>query len=145
MMSVRDHFLYHAARIILGLIFLFACYDKILNPNEFAQVVYNYRVLPDSLVNLTAVLLPWVELMLGLSLLLNVWIPGAALLGNLLLLSFFCMLVFNLARGLNVNCGCFSTATGESASGILTVLRDLSFLTVSGYLFYAEFFTAPSR
>jgi len=35
--------------------------------------------------------MPWVELFLGLSLIVNVWIPGAVVLGNLLLLSFFSM------------------------------------------------------
>ncbi|MCF8049715.1 MAG: DoxX family membrane protein [Desulfobacterales bacterium] len=134
---MRGQFLYHAARIVLGLIFLFACYDKILHPGEFAEVVYNYQLLPDSLVNVTAILLPWVELALGLSLIFNVWIPGAVLLGNLLLVAFFSALLFNLARGLDVSCGCFSTAPGEEAIDHFTVLRDMSFLLVSGYLFYA--------
>lgn len=139
--SMRDNFLYHAARIILGSIFLFACFDKLLHPQAFAEAVYNYQVLPDNLVNITAILLPWVELVLGLSLLANVWLPGAAVLANLLLLAFFATLLFNLARGLDVSCGCFSTAPGEKAD-FGTVLRDLSFLLVSGYLGYAEFFRA---
>jgi uncharacterized membrane protein YphA (DoxX/SURF4 family) len=139
---MRDHFLHHAARIILGLIFLIACHDKLLHPQAFAEVIYNYQVLPDSLVNITAILLPWVELLLGLSLVINVWIPGATVLGNLLLLAFFSTLLFNLARGLDVSCGCFSTAPGEKGAGYLTVFRDLSFLLVSGYLFYTEFLNA---
>lgn len=139
--SARDNFLYHAARIILGMIFLFACYDKLLHPQGFAQIIYNYQVLPDSLVNITAILMPWVELFLGLSLIVNVWIPGAVVLVNLLLLSFFSMLIFNLIRGLDVSCGCFSTTPGETGSDYLIVLRDLSFLVVSGYLFYSVFFT----
>lgn len=138
---IRDNFLYHAARIILGLIFLFACYDKLLHSRAFAEVIYNYQVLPDGLVNITAILLPWVELVLGLSLIFNVWIPGAAVLGNLLLMAFFMALIFNLARGLDVSCGCFSTAQGEKDADYVTVLRDLSFLVVSGYLFYSTFFT----
>ena len=141
---MRGRFLYHAARIVLGLIFLFACYDKILHPGEFAEVVYNYRLLPDSLVNVAATLLPWVELALGLCLMFNVWIPGAVVLGNLLLLAFFSALVFNLARGLDVSCGCFSTAPGEEAIGYFTVIRDMSFLLVSGYLFYAVLLSGPS-
>jgi hypothetical protein len=64
-------------------------------------------VLPDSLINLTAILLPWVELVLSLSLIINVWISGAAVLGNLLLQSFFSILILNLARGFDVSCGCF--------------------------------------
>ena len=100
-------------------------------------------MLPDSLVNLTAILLPWMELSLGLSLIFNNWIPGVAVLSNLLLLSFISMLIFNLARGLDIGCGCFSSSPGEKTDAYLSVLRDFSFLIVSGYLFYAEFFAAP--
>ncbi len=139
---MRNHLLYHAARIILGLIFLLACYDKLLHPQAFAEVIYNYQLLPDSLVNITAILLPWVELVLGLCLIFKVWIPGATVLGNLLLLAFFTALLFNLYRGLDLSCGCFSTAQGEEGADYLTVLRDLSFLLVSGYLFCAEFLMA---
>ena len=127
----------------MGGIFLFACYDKLLHPQAFAEVIYNYRVLPDSWVNITAIVLPWVELVLGLGLIANVWIPGAAVLGSLLLAAFFSVLVFNLARGLDVSCGCFSTAPGEEAADWLTALRDLSFLFVAGYLLYAELFSVP--
>ena len=76
-----------------------------------------------------------------LCLIINVCIPGATVLSNLLLLSFFSMLIFNLIRGLDVSCGCFSTTPGERDSDYLTVLRDLSFLVVSGHLFYSTFFT----
>jgi hypothetical protein len=140
----RDNFLYHAARLILGLIFLFACYDKILHPREFAVAIYNYQVLPESFVNPVAIVLPWVEMVLGISLILNLWIGTVAVLSNLLLLSFFATLIFNLARGLDVNCGCFSTVPDAKGADLLTVLRDLSFLLVSGYLFHAEFFTAKA-
>lgn len=144
-LPTRDQFLYHTARVILGFIFLAACYDKILHPQEFATVIYNYQLLPGELVNIAAIVLPWVELLLGLSLVMNLWIPGAAVLGNLFLLLFFSVLLFNMARGLDVSCGCFSTAPGEKGSNYVTVLRDLSFLVVSGYLFYAVFFTAPPK
>ncbi len=139
----RDPFLYHLARLILGFIFLSACYDKIAHPQAFAEVVSSYQVLPERLIHPVAIALPWVELVLGLSLILNIFLQGATVLSNLLLLSFFLMLLFNLARGLDVNCGCFGAQPGEAAAGVFTVLRDLSFLCVSGYLFYAEFFTDP--
>lgn len=138
----RDAFLYHLARLILGYIFLSACYEKILHPQVFAEVISNYQVLPERLIHPVAVMLPWVELIVGLSLLLNIFLQGATVLSNLLLLTFFLVLLFNLARGLDVTCGCFSTQPTEKGAGIFTVLRDLSFLCVSGYLFYAQFFTA---
>ncbi|MFP4194277.1 MAG: MauE/DoxX family redox-associated membrane protein, partial [Desulfobacterales bacterium] len=48
-----------AARIFMGAVFLYASYDKILNPQAFAEAVYNYQILPDFAVNATALVLPW--------------------------------------------------------------------------------------
>ena len=47
------------ARVILGAVFIYASIDKIRNPEAFAKAVYNYQILPDSLINLTAIALPW--------------------------------------------------------------------------------------
>ncbi len=38
-------------RLLVGAIFLAASIDKILDPGAFAQVVYNYQILPDSFIN----------------------------------------------------------------------------------------------
>jgi len=129
-----------AARLIMAGIFIYASIDKIAHPAAFAKDVYNYQILPDALVNLTALVLPWLELLLGLCLLAGVWMPGAVLSANGLLLVFLAALLFNMARGLDVNCGCFST--GSAASTISTgwyVLRDVLFLAVGVSLFYGIF------
>ncbi|MGA8240229.1 MAG: MauE/DoxX family redox-associated membrane protein [Desulfobacterales bacterium] len=42
-----------ALRLLLGTVFLYASYDKILHPQAFAQAVYNYQILPDMAVNPT--------------------------------------------------------------------------------------------
>ncbi len=75
---VRHRVFILAARLLLGGIFVFASIDKILHPAAFADAVYNYQILPDSLINLTAVFLPWLELILGGCLIAGVWLPGAA-------------------------------------------------------------------
>ena len=124
-------------RLFLGGIFIFASIDKIIHPLAFAKVIYNFQVLPDTLINLTAIVLPWLELVLGVFLIVGVWLPGAVLLCNLLLLMFFGSLVFNLARGLDVYCGCFS-ATDTRDSGFPMawyVVRDGLFLLPAFYLF----------
>lgn len=112
----RRKILFLAARIILGGIFVYASIDKILHPAAFAEAVYNYQILPDSLVNLTAVFLPWLELILGGCLIAGVWLPGAALIANVLLITFAGALAFNLARGLDIHCGCFTTDAGAEGS-----------------------------
>ena len=129
-----------SARFILGGVFVYASFDKILHPEAFAEAVYNYQILPDKLINLTAIVLPCLELVLGIFLIINFWMPGTVLMSNLLLMTFIGALLFNMARGLNINCGCFSTTAVESSMNVLTVLRDASFLAISGYLLYAIFF-----
>ncbi|MCF8108931.1 MAG: DoxX family membrane protein [Desulfohalobiaceae bacterium] len=134
---------YHALRLLLGGIFLYASYDKILHPAAFAEAVYNYQILPDYLVNLVALVLPWLELLLGLCLIAGVWLPGTIVISTGLLTVFIAALVFNQLRGLDIHCGCFSTETSEGPAGILTVFRDVFFLAVSTYLTFAIFLFLP--
>ena len=129
-----------AARLILSGIFIYASLDKISHPAAFAKDVYNYQILPDALINLTALVLPWLELFLGLCLLAGIWLPGAVLTVNGLMVVFLAALVFNLARGLDINCGCFSTGSEAPAmSAGWYLLRDAGFLAVGIFLYYAVF------
>jgi len=124
-------------RVILGSVFVYASIDKILHPAAFAEAVYNYQILPDALINLTAIILPWMEMILGLFLILGFWLPGAILLSNFLLVAFFGALVFNMARGLNVHCGCFNAGqeAGTEVSMAWYVIRDGVFVALALYLF----------
>jgi uncharacterized membrane protein YphA (DoxX/SURF4 family) len=129
-----------SARLIMAGIFIYASFDKIAHPAAFAKDVYNYQILPDALINLTALVLPWLELVLGLCLLAGVWMPGAVLSANGLLLAFFSALLFNMARGLDINCGCFSTGSETPAmSPGWFLIRDALFLAVAIFLFYVVF------
>ena len=101
--------LYHVLRLFLGVVFVYASYDKILNPQAFAKAVYNYQILPDAAVNLVALTLPWLELVIGVCLVGGIWLPGATVVSSGLLIMFISALIFNQLRGLDIHCGCFST------------------------------------
>lgn len=133
--------LFITARLLLGIVFLYASFDKILHPAAFADVIVNYRILPDVMANLTAVVLPWLEFFLGMALLIGFWLPGAVFLCNLLLITFLGTLLFNLARGLDVYCGCFDTTIrdGSHAPMAWYVIRDGLFLVPGFYLFLHTF------
>ena len=131
--------LYHAARWILGIVFIYASFHKILYPAAFAETVYLYQILPDWLINLTALVLPWLELFLGAFLIIGLWMPGAVVISNLLFIIFMGALSYNMARGLDISCGCFSTSPTAGAADIWTVLRDGMFLAVSLCLLLATF------
>ncbi len=118
-------------RLFMGAVFLYASYDKILHPLAFAEAVYNYQILPDAAVNLAALILPWMELLLGVCLVTGVWLPGATVAGSGLLAIFIAALIFNLARGLDIHCGCFSTEATEGPADLWTVARDVSLMAAS--------------
>ncbi len=122
--------LYHILRITMAVVFIYASIDKIVHPHDFARAVFNYQILPDYLINITAILLPWLELVLGICLLANFWMNGASLTAFILMIVFMAAILFNLIRGLDVGCGCFSSTTEEGMSS-LTLLRDILFLVMS--------------
>jgi len=135
------------SRLFLGGIFIYASYDKIIHPVPFAVIIYNYQILPDVLVNPASLFLPWLELLVGLSLLLGIWLSGAVLISNLLLMVFFSTLVFNMARGLDIDCGCFTVSVGPSSGGHMLwyLIRDGFFLFVGLFLFFSSFFMRIQR
>jgi hypothetical protein len=100
------------ARWILGGAFVFAAGAKILDPPAFAHEIYNFRLLPGSLVNAAALWLPWVEMLAGLALIAGFrrWRRLSALLLAALLVAFIGALSINLARGHAVDCGCFGSS-----------------------------------
>ena len=132
-------FLYHGSRIVLGVVFIYASYDKILHPAAFAKIIYNYQILPDELVNLSAIFLPWLELITGSLLIIGVWLPGSVFISNILLIIFFCALMYNKARGLDISCGCFSTGTDDGFHSNFNILRDFGFIVISLFLFFKVF------
>jgi len=133
------------ARLFLGLVFVYASIDKILHPAAFAETVYNYQILPNLLINVTAIVLPWLEFLIGSLLILGLWMPGAVFTCNALLLLFFATVLFNMARGLDIDCGCFTASTDPSSGGHMLwyLFRDGFFLLLGLNLFYVTFF--PSR
>jgi uncharacterized membrane protein YphA (DoxX/SURF4 family) len=130
-------------RLILGVVFILASLDKLAHPLTFANTVDSYQILASKLVNLAAIILPWVELVLGFLLIAGIWLPGAIALVNLLLAAFFTALVFNMARGLNVDCGCFTQGKTENPSTSWYLVRNAFFLLMGGYLSYRTFIKPP--
>jgi len=125
-------------RLALGAVFIFAGVPKIMDSAAFAGAVYNYQLLPDVLVNLVAIFLPWLEVVAGAFLILGVWLPGAIIIYNGLMLTFMAAIIISAVRGLDINCGCFSTGASE-AIGWKTIARDMSLLLASLYLLFAVF------
>lgn len=115
-------------RLALGFLFLYAPIDKILHPAQFAQVIYNYRVLPVELVNIVAIIVPWIEVGIGLTLLFGFWVETSAFIMNVLTLFFIGLIFSAMIRGLNIECGCFSLDSANSLVGWKRIFEDVLIL-----------------
>lgn len=129
----------------LGVVFLYASYDKILHPGDFARIVYHYQLIGPSqhvgpwAANLLAVTLPWIEVVVGLALLSGVWRREGALVAAALLVVFVGAVAAALVRGIDLeNCGCFSVSGEGRAAGIKLILGDLAMLLAALVLALVE-------
>ena len=127
------------SRLIFGSVFIYASIDKIVNPGDFAKIVGNYHVLPFGIENLLAIILPWVEFIAGVCLIVGVMVDGATILVILMNIVFIFAITQALARGISVECGCFSVASDTgSAIGVKTILRDIGYLFLAYIVYYRK-------
>jgi uncharacterized membrane protein YphA (DoxX/SURF4 family) len=118
-----------SARLILGGVFIYASIDKITYPKEFASIVTRYQILPEKLAIYFAFLLPWVELFLGIFVILGFFVRESAISLSFLVLVFMIAITIRSLAGPIGNCGCFSiTPSGTSQSIAFLIFRDVLFL-----------------
>ena len=133
-------------QIALGAIFVVAALPKIADPPSFAHMIYNYRLVPGAAVNALALVMPWVELLVGLALILGVWPREAASLAGLLLLVFIAAIAVNLARGRAVDCGCFDVhSAGKSREELLIDMRWVLVRDTAMLLMVAQVLSATRK
>ena len=136
MSLLKNKWVIFAFRISLGVVFLYASFDKIRDPGSFSSNIQNYQILPYGITNLFAIFLPWVELYVGACLILGVFLNGAALLSMGMMVMFIIALGQALARGLDIECGCFSQE--GSLVGLNTLLRDIIWLAMAVFVWRRE-------
>jgi putative oxidoreductase len=119
-----------AIRIIIGGIFIYASIDKIVHPEAFARIIHFYRLLPPSLINIMAIFTPWIEIVTGICLIVGFKYKGANLIILGMLIMFIGALTISYIRGININCGCFSTASTVKSDLVLRIIEDI--LMVAG-------------
>jgi len=122
------------ARLVVGGVFVVASIDKIVNPHEFAQVVDAYEFFPLATVNLIAIVVPWLEVVVGLMLIGGLWLRSTALVAAVMLTGFIVILAWALGHGLEVSCGCYDT-TGGSVVSWNRVIEDVGLLGLSIWIF----------
>jgi uncharacterized membrane protein YphA (DoxX/SURF4 family) len=119
-------------RLVVGGVFIAASLDKVQNPAAFSRAVSYYHVLPPEVINVFALVVPWVELLGGIALIVGLGSRGAGLVIGGLLVIFIVALISAIARGIDISCGCFSTAPGEGHKvGYDLVVRDILMLVAT--------------
>jgi uncharacterized membrane protein YphA (DoxX/SURF4 family) len=126
------------ARLGLGAMWLYYSVPKLSYSSDALQLaVREYQILPYSLANTFGTVQPFLELALGLLVLVGLGTRLVALLGGLLLLAYIGGIISLGARGIAINCGCGGIASTVAAGHTrytLDVLRDLGYLIPAVWL-----------
>ena len=125
-MNSPDRYLIVTTRIILGAVFLWASIGKILEPGDFARSISNYHIVPFGIENIVALILPWLELLIGMGLILGIMVDGSVQISAILLIMFILMIGQAILRGFNIECGC-GLKEGEMI-GLNKILENIVFL-----------------
>lgn len=120
----------------MGGLFVYSAYTKITDLDYFVKSLENYKLLPEESLNLFAIIIPWLELIIGVFLILGIFVRESAVLGSILMILFIMAIASAMARGLDIECGCFGTKNG-SRVGLLRIIEDLAILL--GFMWLAAF------
>lgn len=129
------------ARLVLGVVFLYAGALKLFDPDASAKAVQAYRLLDPELARLVGYALPTFEVALALLLIAGLFTRVAAILSGLLLVAFMIGVISVWVRGYNIDCGCFGgggdvTGDDRDVRYATEIARDLGLLILAGFLAY---------
>jgi uncharacterized membrane protein YphA (DoxX/SURF4 family) len=126
-------------RIILGGVLLVAGGLKVGNLQKSAMAVRAYELLPIPIANFLGYTLPWIEIGVGLLLILGVAVKINGVIGAFTMLVFIVAIAQAWARGLSIDCGCFGgggSIDPEDTKYLSEIIRDLGLLLLGIYLYY---------
>ena len=131
-------------RVVLGATFLYSAAGKLFNSEDFAKSILRYDFLPVYFVNILAIVLPWLEFVFGILLILGIYKKAASVLAGASLVMFLIALISAAARGLDINCGCFSLEETSSKSDIIIrIIQD--FIMLGAVIIVYKFSGKPDK
>jgi uncharacterized membrane protein YphA (DoxX/SURF4 family) len=133
--ALSHPYLHMALRLFLGGMFILSAASKLPDHTEFEEVVKNYDLLPDFMAVAYANALPWIELLVGVYLLLGILIRPSAVVTMLMGISFIVANVSSIVRGEEVCGSCFGELASLPAWEALTI--DVLILIAAAILFWA--------
>jgi uncharacterized membrane protein YphA (DoxX/SURF4 family) len=125
-------------RLGLAAVWIAAGASKVGDLAASGRAVNAYQVMPYDVAKVVGAAQPFVELALGILLLVGLAVRVVAGISAALLLVFIAGIASAWARGLSIDCGCFSTggalAAGQSPNYAPEIARDVGFLLLAVYL-----------
>ena len=135
---IDNDYLTLLVRLTVGITFIYASFYKVVEPALFAKSIWYYHMLPGSLINLVALILPWVELLAGLALIFGVCYRGSVFLANIMTIVFIFALIVSIARGISIDCGCFKAGKTATRDAWNALFFDIGLLALTVYLFLSR-------
>jgi uncharacterized membrane protein YphA (DoxX/SURF4 family) len=132
------------ARLILGGVLLAAGGLKVFKPTDSANAVAAYKLMPTEIAHLIGYALPWLEVAIGLLLIVGFMVRPAAVLSGLIMIVFIGAIASVWARGMLIDCGCFggggeidpSLASEVRMNYFIEIMRDLGLALAALYLYF---------
>ena len=121
--------------LALAAIFAYAGIDKIQEPQQFADNIAGFAILPAMFTNLLALTLPVFEIVCGVLLLVPLTRRVASLAIALTCIVFFTALASALLRGLTLDCGCFGVGAPSRSKMWLELGLDLLLFTSALFVY----------
>jgi putative oxidoreductase len=109
----RRNLILRIIAFLAGAVFVYAGLTKVTDPLRFASDIHNYQIVPWPIGVRVAFYLPWLEISCGLGLIFHRLFTGAIAITSGLMLVFIAALVAARARGIDVACGCFGSASSN--------------------------------
>ncbi len=125
-------------RLAVGITYIYASFYKVIEPGAFAKSIWFYHMVPGNLINLIALILPWLELVVGLALIVGLFYRGAVLWINLITVLFVIALSTAIARGLNIDCGCFKVGKEATGAAWDALIFDIGLLALTLQLWFSR-------
>jgi len=125
------------ARLILGVVLIWAGAAKVTSPAVSARAVRAFQILPYDFAGYVGYGLPLLEILIGLLLVIGLFTRISAAVGGLLMLAFIIGIASAWARGLTIDCGCFGgggTIAAAQTQYPLEILRDLGVAACAAWL-----------
>lgn len=114
----------------LALLFFMAARHKLSDNRRFEAQLAAYRLLPDSVLGVSAKVLPWLEMSLVFMLLIPITRPFAASVAAALLVIYALAMAVNIRRGRSeIDCGC-----GDKPQSLSVMLLIRNAVLASGAL-----------